>query len=158
GLAYSPNGKLLAASSGDSDQRGGVIIWDPVTGERLWECPEVLGYSPTVAFSPDGSRLATLGNDWNIPTLKIWDRRPGTTPVAIRGTKGEMGWVSVAFSPDGNSIATASGTRDEVSPENQPGEVKIWDSRTGELIATLPHPGPLTCVAFSPDSKHPLLA
>ena len=69
-----------------------------------------------------------------------------------------MGWISVAFSPDGNSIATASGKLDQISPEKQPGEVKIWNSWTGKLIGTLPHPGPLTCVAYSPDRTRPLIA
>ena len=69
-----------------------------------------------------------------------------------------MGWISVAFSPDGNSIATASGKLDQGSPENQSGEVKIWNSRTRQADQTLRHPRPLTCVAYSPDGTRPLIA
>jgi WD40 repeat protein/serine/threonine protein kinase len=162
GLAYSPDGKLIAASSGNFHPPGGVVIWDAVTGEQLWNSPEVWGYSPTLAFSPDGNRLAALCNEWDkSPTLRIWDRKLGKTTVAIPGAKGEMGWISVAFSPDGDSIATASGTLDQTSPETQSGEVKMWNSWTGKLIATLRHSGysgPLTSVAYSPDCTQPLIA
>jgi WD40 repeat protein/serine/threonine protein kinase len=158
GVAYSPNGRFLAASSGNSHQMHGVIIWDAATGKPHWNSRDVWGYSPDVAFSPDSNRLAALANDWNIPRLRIWDGTPGKEPIEIEGDKGEMGWISVAFSPDGNSIATASGTLDQTSPERQPGEVKIWNLSTAKLIGTLRHRYPLTCVAYSPDRMHPVIA
>ena len=68
-VAFSPDGKLLAA--GDDD--GTVRTWDRATrraiGAPLNGDPRVLG----VAFSPDGKLLATAGGDgyarlWNIAT------------------------------------------------------------------------------------------
>jgi eukaryotic-like serine/threonine-protein kinase len=159
GLAYSPDGKFLAASSGEYAERGEVIIWDVATENKIREFPDVCGISSNVAFSPDGSRLAAVSGEWNkSPKLLIWDIRTEGEPLTIPGAKGEMGWISVAFSPDGSSIATASGKLDQNSPENQPGEVRIWNSGTGEGIKTLPHSSPLTCVAYSPDRTRPLLA
>ena len=56
-----------------------------------------------VAFSPDGTRLATASDD---QTARVWDARSGTPvtpPLAHRS------WVrAVAFSPDGTRLATAS--------------------------------------------------
>ncbi len=159
GLAYSPDGKLLASSCGEYKEPGEVIIWDVATGTTVQKFPKVCGMSSNVAFSPDSKRLAAVSGDWNkSPKLTIWDVRTGKPLVEKSGAKGEMGWISVVFSPDGNSIVTASGTLEQGSPETQPGEVKIWNSGTGDLINTLRHPGPLTCVAYSPDRKRPLIA
>ncbi len=160
GLAYSPDGKLLAASSGDYFKPGRVIIWEAATWKELWNFPDVCGMSSNIVFSPDGNRLALVSGEWEkkSPTLTIWDMRTGKKRDLARGDKGEMAWVSAAFSPDGNSIATASGMLEQGSPESRPGEVKIWNSQTGAPIKTLRHPGPLTCIAYSPDGTHSLIA
>ncbi|MGD2146783.1 MAG: adenylate/guanylate cyclase domain-containing protein [Anaerolineae bacterium] len=66
-----------------------------------------------VAYSPDGTRLAT--SSWD-GTAKVWDALSGEELLTLEG---HSGWVySVAFSPDGARIAT--GGRD--------GTVKIWDA------------------------------
>jgi WD40 repeat protein/serine/threonine protein kinase len=159
GLAYSPDGTLIASSSGSFFTPGGVIIWNAMTGQEHWKIPGVCGNSSNVAFSPDGKRIAVVSGEWDkSPTVTIWDVNTQTEAFTWSGKKGEMGLISVAFSPDGNSIATASGKLDQDSLENQPGEVKIWNLRTRKLIGTLPHQGPLTCVAYSPDVTRPLIA
>jgi WD40 repeat protein len=159
GLAYSPDGKLLAASSGTYTEPGEVIIWDVATGNQPKKFRGVCGESSNIAFCPAGKRLAVVSGDWNKrPMLSMLDARTEQPPIEITGDEGEMGWISVAFSPDGDSIATASGTLEQGSPDTQPGEVKIRDSWTGKLMRTLLHPGPLTCVAYSPDRTRPLIA
>jgi WD40 repeat protein/serine/threonine protein kinase len=51
----------------------------------------------------------------------------------------------VAFSPDGERLASAGGD----------GAVKVWNSRTGEVVQTLPaHADSVVSVAFHPDGKH----
>ena len=93
----------------------------------------------SVAFSPDGQRLASASGD---QTVKIWDSATGKELFAL---KGHAGWVnSVAFSPDGQRLASASNDQ----------TVKIWDSATGkELFALKGHAGMVTSVAFSPDGQ-----
>ena len=83
--------------------------------------------STSVAFSPDGQRLASASRD---QTVKIWDSATGKELFAL---KGHAGWVtSVAFSPDGQRLASASDDQ----------TVKIWDSATGkELFALKGHAG-----------------
>jgi WD40 repeat protein/serine/threonine protein kinase len=157
GLAYSPDGTLLAASCGCATAPGKVVVWDTATWTPRILSTDLCGESNNVAFSPDSKRLAAVSGEplaegHKKPRLVIWDMESREKCVEIEGDEGEMGWISVAFSPDGNSIAAASGKLDQDSTENGEGAVKIWNSWTGgKPIKTIRHRGPLTCVAFSPD-------
>ncbi len=93
----------------------------------------------SVAFSPDGQRLASASQDG---TVKIWDSATGKELFALKGHP--AGVTSVAFNPDGQRLASASNDQ----------TVKIWDSATGkELFALKGHAGPVRSVAFSPDGQ-----
>jgi hypothetical protein len=90
-----------------------------------------------VAFSPDGTRLASASDD---NTVKLWDAASGK---GLHTLKGHTNFVwSVAFSPDGTKLA--SGSWDHA--------VKLWDSVSGQELRTLTgHNAEVTNVAFSPD-------
>jgi WD40 repeat protein len=92
-----------------------------------------------VAFSPDGTQLATASWD---RTVRIVDARTGKL---LKALEGHIGPVNCAvFSPSGELLATGSGT----------GGVRLWDTNTGELHAQLAgHNFVVTDVAFSPDGK-----
>jgi hypothetical protein len=97
----------------------------------------------SVAFSPDGKRLASgSGGTWDGTKrayvggeVKVWDAQTGQELHTFHGRAN-----CVAFSPDGRRLANATG-----------GEVKVWDAQTGKVLLTLKGGG--ESVAYSPDGK-----
>jgi WD40 repeat protein len=93
-----------------------------------------------VAFSPDGTHLATASED---KTAKVWDTASGREIRTLAGHT--AGVVGVAFSPDGTRLATAS--KDKTA--------KVWDAVFGREVLTLAgHTNTVWGVAFSPDGTH----
>jgi WD40 repeat protein len=147
GLVFSKGGEHLASASND----GIVKLWDakPLDRKRLEEKKEarlilrarVAGPSLSVAFSPDGRRLAT-GGERN--TVKIWDVETGQELQTLWGHNGEV--YTVAFSPDDAGRWVASAGEDST--------VKVWDSQTGKVLRSFRgHTGLVSSVAFSPDGR-----
>jgi eukaryotic-like serine/threonine-protein kinase len=146
GVVFSRDGEHLALASSD----GIVKLWDAkrLDKERLDEKKEarltlrarVAGPGLSVAFSPDGRRLATGGEE---NTVKIWDVRNGQPLRTLKGHNGDV--YSVAFSPeDGRWVASAG----------EDSAVKIWESHTGKLVRSFRgHTGVVSSVAFSPDGR-----
>jgi Flp pilus assembly protein TadD len=114
-----------------------VKLWEVATGQETRSFKGHTGWVRNVAFSPDGTRLASAGDD---QTVKLWEVATGQE---IRSLKGHASPISsVAFSPDGTRLASAGFDR----------TVRIWDAATGQEIRSLKgHAGPVMSVAFSPD-------
>jgi WD40 repeat protein len=94
---------MSGASSGE------VKVWDVQTGRELLTLQGHSGVINSVAFSPDGKRLASASRD---QTVKVWDAQTGQELLSLKGSG-----VSVAFSPDGHWLASNPG-----------GKVMIWDA------------------------------
>ena len=91
----------------------------------------------SLAFSPDGSLLASACHD---AVVKLWDVPQKREAATLSGHASLV--HSVAFSPDGAIIA--SGSDDKT--------VKLWDVRERRETATLSgHSGAVHSVAFCPD-------
>lgn len=140
-VTYSPDGKLIAAVLDDtSDPR--AVIFDAQT--RLPVGKPLRGHTGKlhrVAFSPDGTLVATASED---ATVGIWSVARGELVGApLKGH--EEGVLSVQFSNDGARIVTSSADR----------TARIWDVKTREL-AIKPlrhHDRSVSMAVFSPDGK-----
>ena len=134
GLAFSPDGRLLATASADE-----TALWNPATGKPRRTLTGHGGQVTAVAFSPDGRLLATASAD---ETARLWDPATGKSLRTLTGHGGQV--TAVAFSPDGRLLATASWD----------GTARLWDPATGESLRTLPrHTYLVLGVAFSPDGR-----
>lgn len=149
--AYAAN-MTLAYQAFHRDQR--ELAWRKLVGEypqgqedirdfewhclwNLFEKPKLTcrGHAKaplTVAFSPDGKRFASAGEDLSI---RIWNAQTGEQ---IRVLKGHT--VStircIAFSPDGKTLASTASTK----YVSKACEIKLWDLQTGEETHQIYHP------------------
>jgi len=155
GVAFSPDGKRLAFARGTWNEATKAYVADELkvcdaqTGQELLSCKGHTKRIMSVAFSPDGKRLASAGGD-----LKIWDAETGKELHDLKGHTG--GVMTAAFSPDGKLLASASSAwqLQQGKWEKVASEVKIWDALKGqELFTSKGHLGDIHCVAFSPDGQ-----
>jgi serine/threonine protein kinase/WD40 repeat protein len=149
-LAFSPdarlsndkasmNGRLAAGDSGAT-----VTIWNLANQQTSAQYRGSNYAVNAVAFSPDGSMLASSGR----VIAKLWDTTTGHLILDLN-TKQNGTYVGLAFSPDGKRLAVCS-TRNF-----QPGMVVIWDLQFGRGIETLRGlTGQVAKIRFSPDGLH----
>ncbi|UBF24245.1 WD40 repeat domain-containing protein [Kovacikia minuta CCNUW1] len=131
-VAFSPNGKLLAAS----DISYEAHVWRVTDGKKLLTCKASDGWAWSVAFSPDSCLLASSANG----TIHLWDMQTGECIQTICGYTSRV--FSLAFSPDGCLLASG----------NEDHEIRIWEIATGDLVAVLSgHTDEVRCVTFNPN-------
>ncbi len=121
-LRFSPDGTLLAVAGGQPSFKGDVRLYRTDS----WELTGVLrGHEDcvySVAFSPDGKRLASASFD---KTVRIWNLQTQHADTVITGHSDFV--YAVVFSPDGKWLASASKDR----------SVKLFDATTGQSLVTL---------------------
>ncbi|XRM40201.1 hypothetical protein ABZX51_003521 [Aspergillus tubingensis] len=134
-IAFSPDGKLIAAGSDD----GLVILWGVDAEEPHRICDGHSFSVEVVQFSPDGGLLASASSS-DDGIIMLWDPATGEFKGSLID---HLDYVSdVKFSLEGRMLASASGD----------GTIKLWDIGTGQVSMTLAHgQGAVTMIDFSPD-------
>lgn len=147
-VAFSPDGKLLAAGDASS-----IRLWDRASRKQLGKFRRHNGNVTALAFAPDSKHLASGGED---QTIRLWEveggkevRRfghPFTRPATQHFLADyNLTNATVAFTPDGKTLL--SSIRSDCL-------VRAWDVATGkEQKQYAGHQDGSVCVALSTDGK-----
>ena len=143
-VVFSPDGRYLATGGRDRTAQ----VWEVATGRPV-QAP--LDHSETVtelAYSRDGRSLVTTSKH----LARIWaaNRDEPKEPLLKTGDS-----ILTAVSGDGQRVLTVSKPDD-----NQETTLKLWETGTGLLIASinLSGPGPISCAALNADGDRVAVA
>ncbi len=124
-VAFSPDGKNIAAGDGGIFKEGSVRLYDTVTGDMKLTVDSGLYGVISISYSPAGDMIAAGCHNGKIHLLD------SATFAVKRSLRGDKQINCVAFSPDGKNIAAGDGTMFEA------GSVRLYDTVTGDMKSTL---------------------
>jgi WD40 repeat protein/tRNA A-37 threonylcarbamoyl transferase component Bud32 len=148
-IVLSPDNKTLGAgfcsSKGDPGQIKEWKWWDIATGQEVASPKGDYHDTQSIAFSPDGQRVAAARAD----TVTIRDLTTGKVTLTIHCYSHQPGVM--AFSPDGQRLVTGS-KEGEVSSRGS--GLKLWDLVSGQEVLRLGSSSDvIAALAFSADGK-----
>ena len=126
GLAFSPDGSILAASFFDAP----IILWEVETGRRIRSFGADSKRLSNLAFTPDGKALVSALSDEYGPAfpgdkskgpdqslIQVWDVATGREIRRIGLGKTAIG--DTALAPDGKTLAVATTGREDRDPQGK---------------------------------------
>jgi WD40 repeat protein len=137
-LAYSPDGKTLAAAGGESRKTGELKLWDWRAGKESVRVEPFKLRQWSVSFSPDGKHVAVGGGDGMVTVVEVDSGRG-------RAFFAHPSWTRcVSFSPDGKRLAVSHGNR-----------LSLYDWEAGKQVCDFQAPDAklILGMAFAPDGK-----
>ena len=137
-VAWSPDGTRVVGGGDD----GHIYVWEASDGTPLPRLGGHHGPIMSVAFSPDGSRLATSSGLGDSGELMVWDARSG---ARVRDVIGQPGVVSaVTWSLSGEMLISGGGD----------GRLRWWDLHSGECVREREaHQGTVQALKVSLDGR-----
>ena len=148
-LSFSPDSRLIVAKfvergARDASMRSWVSVFEVASGreQKKLASSDALGMGG-IAFSPDGTLLATIGLQDGAAVWRV------DTGERVRTRAGR--WARAEFSPDGQLVATSGDIFfgiDGVARSSAGDVVQFWNPITGEHIRDLPA---VAGFGFSPD-------
>lgn len=136
-LAWSTDGKLLAAAGGVPGQAGEVVLFDVAAGKLARRLTGHADAVYAVAWKPGGTELASGSLD---KTIRIWDAAAGRQTRLLKHHADAV--LGVAYSPDGKWLATGSVDR----------SAKLADTASWKIAGSLTaHGDAVTRVRFNHD-------
>jgi WD40 repeat protein len=140
-LKFSPDGQQLLSTSYDNTLRLWAIafsqrlfLWQVVNTKPLHVLTDIhSGWVCDAAFSPDGQKIASVGEDG---TIKIWDSQQGTLLNTLKGHT-EM-TQAIAFSRNGKLLVSSG--KDKT--------LRVWDVSTGKSLCVLPGLSEASAILF----------
>jgi len=133
-LAFAPDAKTIAV--------GGYLLANQT---RIWDLGRLEPILPLdvkaneVVFAPDGKTLVVCSVEDN--AARVFELPSGKSKPPLKGHL--SGVVHATFSPDGQTLATAA----------YDGWIKLWNTATGQEVATFSHPGTVNGLRFAPDGR-----
>ena len=123
-VAFSPNGKELAAANGfnpegSASSQLGVQIWDYAQGKKLRHLQEYQSSAKVIRYSADGTYLAVAGDD---QAVHVWTTADWNHRTLNDFTRNDT-VAQLAFHPDNKKLATAC----------VDGRLRVWDVSTGNV-------------------------
>jgi|GEM_PF-2103215 len=154
GVAYSPDGTLLAAVTEAASSQ--LHVWRLTDGQLMYERSVTNDPSGAygVSFSPDGKLIATAGNNpisvvngitsqTGTDTVVVWDAASGAH-VATLPTHDSVYSTAAVFSPDGTRLVTAGAAN----------AIEFWNVADWTLAMTIPYTTySIYALHFSPDGQ-----
>ncbi len=148
-IAFSPDGKYLAAGTGHGE--GVIEVWSIGSGTLVKALTGVKGHIRNLSYSPDGKYIAVSNYS---SSIHVWDIGTGRLYKTFTTDEGSINFLT--YSPDGQYIALAFNKEIGKTGEHQ-GTIEIWDVTKGKRIKNITSESPnhlIRTLAYSPDGKY----